>query len=63
MFVVFIGHLVGGEGVYMCEGGGGGREDVYMCEEGEEEGRGGGSRVPGSLTWLGRGGQWRDETP
>lgn len=38
MFVVFIGHLMGGEGVYMCEGGGGGREGVYMCE-GEGGGR------------------------
>ena len=37
--MVFIGHLMGGEGVYMCEGGGEGREGVYMCEEGEEEGR------------------------
>ena len=33
MSVVFIGHLMGGEGVYMCEEGGW-REGVYMCEEG-----------------------------
>ena len=54
MFVVFVGHLMGGEGVYMCEEGGEGgrvctyvrregRKGVYMCEEGEwginEEGR------------------------
>ena len=60
MSVVFIGHLMGGEGgecggrdVYMCEEGGwrgGGGMCTCVGKEGGEVG-GGGSRVPGSLTW------------
>ena len=55
MSVVFIGHLMGGEGVCTCvrrEGGevGGGGMCTCVRREGREVG-GGGSRVPGSLTW------------